>query len=56
MGPGFSRKLLKRAASLDVGGNYEGRAFFTLRGVAGELLGEVNFAPTDFPEMHSRCG
>ncbi|MBK3780243.1 hypothetical protein G3A43_08230 [Paraburkholderia aspalathi] len=48
MGPGFSRKLLKRAASLDVGGNYEGRAFFTLRGNAGELLGEVDFAPADF--------
>lgn len=48
MGPGFSRKLLKRAASLDVGGNYEGRAFFTLRGNAGELLGEIDFAPADF--------
>lgn len=48
MGPGFSRKLLKRAARLEVGGNYEGRAFFTLRDAAGELLGEVDFAPDDF--------
>ena len=48
MGPGFSKKLLKRAARLEVGGNYEGRAFFTLRDAAGDLLGEVDFAPSDF--------
>ncbi|MEX3983868.1 hypothetical protein AB4Y45_33325 [Paraburkholderia sp. EG287A] len=54
MGPGFQKKLIKRAARLEVGGNYEGRAFFALRDAAGELLGEVDFAPEDFVAVAAR--
>jgi hypothetical protein len=48
MGPGFKKALLAQADCLEVAGNYEGRTFFKLRGKAGEVLAQTDFAVEDF--------